>query len=81
MKVTLNRRNKATQATIDLDVVNRLVSAQESGVSIAIDYVNLSGSVNSRRCFVKELRGFEAVISGEFGYRSVCLERVLGVGI
>jgi hypothetical protein len=69
-------------AEINLEMVHRVISACESGVMINLRYVNLQGVINNRTCHVHSFRReelFMFVIAGDFGFRTVCLERVLDI--
>ena len=82
MKVTTTRNGNPTTADICLDNASRLVSALECGVMVQLTYSNLKGVLSTRRCWVKEFLRDELgmiVICGDFGHRTVCLERVVRV--
>lgn len=82
MKVITTRRKAPTGADINLELTRRIISACESGVLVRIKYVNLKGIMNDRECYVKSFYRdelFMFVIVGDFGHRSICVERLLEV--
>lgn len=71
-----------TALLMDMDMVRQVQNALTLGALIRVEYVNLQGITETRQCYIEAVNTAAHVFTikhSDFGYRTVCFERVLNV--